>query len=126
MEVFDLQRSTDNDTLLLNGRAREPEEILQASPPWNDKFEEAQYVLSLIPPKMKELNDLHKRHILRPMLSETETEETEIEQMSHELTQLISKAHKNIDGLKSYLSGGKQDLFGRDLGTDKAYFSFRK
>lgn len=55
---------------------------------------------------MDELNDLHKRHLMKPMLSEERTEEeTEIEEMSHEITQLISKAHKNIDSLKSCLGG---------------------
>lgn len=55
---------------------------------------------------MEELKEIHKTHLLRPMLSEDSGEEAEIEAFSHELTQLISKTHKNIDGLKQQLHSG--------------------
>lgn len=53
---------------------------------------------------MDELEILHKRHLLRPMLSEDDSEEKEIEEMSQEITRLISQAHKQIDTLRSYVS----------------------
>lgn len=60
---------------------------------------------------MNDLEALHKRHLLRPMLSEDTAEEQEIESMSEEITRLISQTYKHIDGLKSYLNvtgGGKE------------------
>lgn len=47
--------------------------------------------------------DLHRRHLLRPMLSEDTEEEAEIERLSQEVTRLISQAHKSIDQTRSFI-----------------------
>lgn len=59
---------------------------------------------------MEELEVLHKRHLIRPMLSEEDGEEKDIEELSQEVTRLISQAHKQIDQLRSYVgsSVGKE------------------
>lgn len=111
LKIFHIfQKNTDRDSLL-HGRSRNADDEISLAPPiWIDKFESAQFILSKIGPKMEELEILHKRHLLRPMLSEEEGEEKEIDEMSQEITRLISQAHKQIDTLRSYVSssGGKE------------------
>ncbi|XP_063705307.1 syntaxin-16 [Culicoides brevitarsis] len=100
--IYAEARNTDRDSLL-HGRSRTSDDEMSLAPPiWIDKFEAGQFILSKIDPKMEELEVLHKRHLVRPMLSEDDSEEKEIEEMSQEVTRLISQAHKQIDQLRSY------------------------
>uniref|UniRef100_A0A336LI61 CSON012558 protein n=1 Tax=Culicoides sonorensis TaxID=179676 RepID=A0A336LI61_CULSO len=103
--IYAEPRNNDRDSLL-HGRTRNSDDEISLAPPiWIDKFEAGQYILSKIDPKMDDLEILHKKHLIRPMLSEDDDDEKkEIEEMSQEITRLISQAHKQIDTLRSYVS----------------------
>lgn len=59
-------------------------------PRWVDALEEINYQITKIKEKLKDLSALHDRHLNRPTFDESSLEEDEIEQATHELTQLFS------------------------------------
>ncbi|XP_017485931.1 PREDICTED: syntaxin-16 [Rhagoletis zephyria] len=97
---------------LLAHSLRDTEEGLEmrddyGTPPvWIDKLEEAQYTLSKIKPKLDELGSLHARHLLQPTFDENYEEETEIQNLSQEISKLITSAHRHIQCIRSSLGIG--------------------
>lgn len=61
---------------------------------------------SRIRPKLDELTSLQARHLLKPSMDESTEEEQQIEQLSAELTKLISSTHRHIQCIRSSLSIG--------------------
>ncbi|XP_037938588.1 syntaxin-16 [Teleopsis dalmanni] len=109
----DERRDSDAERLLKHS-IREAEEGLElrddyGSPPvWLDKFEEAQYTMSKIKPKLDELGSLHARHLLRPTFDENSEEEHDIEQLSQEISKLITSTHRHIQCIRSSLEIGSK------------------
>lgn len=69
-------RSVDVDIELTDSRL---------PPTWSDGLEEAQYALSRIRGKLRQLSGLHTRHLQRPTLDDTRNEEIQIEALSQEI-----------------------------------------
>ncbi|EEC04702.1 syntaxin, putative [Ixodes scapularis] len=59
-------------------------------PRWVDALEEVRFLLIYLFSLVKDLSALHDRHLNRPTFDESSLEEDEIEQATHELTQLFS------------------------------------
>ncbi|ALC49389.1 Syx16 [Drosophila busckii] len=108
---YDDRRGSDSERLLRHS-VREAEEGLElqddyATPPiWLDKFEEAQYTMSKIKPKLDELGSLHARHLLRPTFDDQRDEECEIEVLSQMVSKLIASTHRHIQCVRSSLGVG--------------------
>lgn len=60
-----------------------------------------------IKPKLDELGSLHARHLLRPTLDDRCEEEQLIEDLSQEISKLISSTHRHIQCIRSSLGHGK-------------------
>lgn len=59
-----------------------------------------------IKPKLDELGSLHARHLLRPTLDDRCEEEELIEDLSQEISKLISSTHRHIQCIRSSLGNG--------------------
>lgn len=63
----------------------------ETSPPrWLDALEEVNYQMTKVQEKLKELSELHDRHLNRPTFDETSRIEQQIEHTTQELAQLFS------------------------------------
>ncbi|XP_030378540.1 syntaxin-16 [Scaptodrosophila lebanonensis] len=108
----DERRGGDAERLLKHS-VREVEEGLELQddygtpPAWLDKFEEAQYTMSKIKPKLDELGSLHARHLLRPTFDDDQRDdECEIEVLSQIISKLIMSTHRHIQCVRSSLGVG--------------------
>ncbi|KAH8387202.1 hypothetical protein KR093_005476 [Drosophila rubida] len=107
------RRGSDSERLLKHS-LREAEEGLEmqddyGTPPvWLDKFEEAQYTMSKIKPKLDELGSLHARHLLRPTFDDQRDDECEIEVLSQIVAKLIASTHRHIQCVRSSLGVGSK------------------
>ncbi|XP_023161980.1 syntaxin-16 [Drosophila hydei] len=110
---YDERRGSDSERLLKHS-VREAEEGLEmqddyGTPPiWLDKFEEAQYTMSKIKPKLDELGSLHARHLLRPTFDDQKDDECEIEVLSQIVAKLIASTHRHIQCVRSSLGVGSK------------------
>ncbi|KAH8396496.1 hypothetical protein KR222_011502 [Zaprionus bogoriensis] len=110
---YDDRRGSDSERLLKHS-VREAEEGLElqddyGTPPvWLDKFEEAQYTMSKIKPKLDELGSLHARHLLRPTFDDQQDDECEIEVLSQIVSKLIASTHRHIQCVRSSLGVGSK------------------
>ncbi|EDW00017.1 syntaxin-16 [Drosophila grimshawi] len=110
---YDDRRGSDSERLLKH-TVREAEEGLElqdeyGTPPvWLDKFEEAQYTMSKIKPKLDELGSLHARHLLRPTFDDQRDDECEIEVLSQIVAKLIASTHRHIQCVRSSLGMGSK------------------
>ena len=57
-------------------------------PDWTDSLEEAQYVLSKIQTRLKELSSLQNKHLLKPTFDDSMTEEKQIDALTQEITKV--------------------------------------
>lgn len=70
-------------------------ESTRLPPIWTDNLEESHYAMSRLKNKLKELEALYEKHILRPTLDDSSDEEQQIEI----LTQEISRVSLNLSVL---------------------------
>ncbi|KAK3914650.1 Syntaxin-16 [Frankliniella fusca] len=84
-------RSVDVDIELADSRL---------PPTWSDGLEEAQYALSRIRGKLRQLAALHTRHLQRPTLDDTRNEEIQIEALSQEIMRMFNSCHKMIQQIR--------------------------
>lgn len=68
-------------------------------PEWIDKVEEVQYAISRIKQRVKELNQLHDKHLNRPAFDGGDDEEYAIEIMTQEITTMFQSAQKAIKSI---------------------------
>ena len=57
-------------------------------PDWTDSLEEAQYILSKIKSRLKELSSLQSKHLLKPTFDDTLDEENQIDSLTQEITKV--------------------------------------
>ncbi|KAF4524890.1 hypothetical protein B566_EDAN015546 [Ephemera danica] len=69
-------------------------------PGWVDSLEEAQYSLSRLRGKLRELEALHARHLHRPTLDDSSEEEMKIEILTKEVTRMVSSTHRTIQQIR--------------------------
>lgn len=111
--IYSDHRNSDAEKLLKRS-LHDAEEGLElrddcGSPPvWTDKLEEAQYSMSKIKPKLDELGSLHARHLLRPTLDDSCEEEILIENLSQDISKLITSTHRHIQCIRSSLGAGNK------------------
>ncbi|XP_016996984.2 syntaxin-16 [Drosophila takahashii] len=110
---YDDRRGSDAERLLKHS-VREAEEGLELQddygtpPAWLDKFEEAQYTMSKIKPKLDELGSLHARHLLRPAFDDQQDDECDIEVLSQIVSKLITSTHRHIQCVRSSIGVGSK------------------
>ena len=57
-------------------------------PDWTDNLEEAQYILSKIQTRLKELGTLQNKHLLKPTFDDSLDEEKQIDSLTQEITKV--------------------------------------
>lgn len=60
-------------------------------PEWTDSLEEAQYILSKIQTRSKELNSLQNKHLLKPTFDDSMDEESKIDTLTQDITKVYLK-----------------------------------
>lgn len=68
-------------------------------PEWTDSLEEAQYTLSRIQARLKELSALQNKHLLKPTFDDSMNEEQQIDSLTQDITKVkeISQYFLNDD-----------------------------
>lgn len=64
---------------------------MRIPPDWTDSLEEAQYVLSKIQTRLKELSSLQNKHLSKPTFDDSMTEEKQIDALTQEITKVLKK-----------------------------------
>jgi syntaxin 16 len=59
-------------------------------PIWADNLEESQYAMTRLRNKLKELEALYDKHVLRPTLDDSTDEERQIEILTQEISRVCS------------------------------------
>lgn len=89
---------------LLRGGAGALDEYTNEPPGWADNLEEAQYSLSRIKGKLQELDALHSRHLNRPTMQDSSTEETEIKVLTQEIARVCINSQGSFNAYNLILS----------------------
>ncbi|XP_049789776.1 syntaxin-16 [Schistocerca nitens] len=76
-------------------------------PMWADALEEAQYTLSRLRSKVKELEALHSRHLHRPTLDDSSEEEQRIEALTQDISRMFGTAQRLLQQVRQQSGGGK-------------------
>lgn len=63
-------------------------EATRLPPIWADNLEESHYAVSRLKNKLKELEVLYERHVLRPTLDDSSDEEQQIEVLTQEISRV--------------------------------------
>lgn len=74
-------------------------------PEWTDSLEEAQYTLSRIQARLKELSALQNKHLLKPTFDDSMNEEQQIDSLTQDITKVkeISQYFLNDDIHQVYI-----------------------
>nr|CAG4641923.1 EOG090X0AQP [Eurycercus lamellatus] len=83
-----------------NSRARSSTQV-RIPPDWTDSLEEAQYVLSKIQTRMKELSSLQNKHLLKPTFDDSMNEEKQIDALTQEITKMFTTCHNCIKRIQN-------------------------
>lgn len=79
-------------------------------PVWAGRVEGLNYQITRVESKVKELDILHKRHLSRPTLDDTDEEEKLIDKLTQEATSLFSSCGKQLKQLQVFT----RELRGRE------------
>lgn len=61
-------------------------------PDWTDSLEEAQYTLTKIQTRLKELSTLQNKHLLKPTFDDSMNEEQQIDVLTQDITKVRVKS----------------------------------
>lgn len=93
--IFSLLKSTsDRDSLVRHegGEARYSSHAtathVRIPPEWTDSLEEAQYTLTKIQTRLKELSALQNKHLLKPTFDDSMNEEQQIDTLTQDITKV--------------------------------------
>lgn len=67
---------------------REKTTHVKMPPDWADSLEEAQYTLSRIQARLKELSTLQNKHLLKPTFDDSMNEEQQIDSLTQDITKV--------------------------------------
>nr|SVE75931.1 EOG090X0AQP [Daphnia hispanica] len=65
-------------------------------PDWTDSLEEAQYTLTKIQTRLKELSILQNKHLLKPTFDDSMNEEQQIDVLTQDITKMFTTCHNCI------------------------------
>ncbi|XP_051568699.1 syntaxin-16-like isoform X1 [Myxocyprinus asiaticus] len=95
----------DDRMALVTGISLDPEAAISVSkrlpPKWVEGVDEIQYEITRIRQKMKELANLHDKHMNRPTLDDSSEEEHAIEITTQEITQMFHRCQRAVTGLQT-------------------------
>nr|CAG4648801.1 EOG090X0AQP [Polyphemus pediculus] len=99
------QLTSNSDTASLvyheDGENRLNHTQIRIPPDWTDSLEEAQYILSKIQSRLKELSSLQSKHLLKPTFDDSFNEEQQINAITQEITKMFTACHKCIKRIQS-------------------------
>uniref|UniRef100_T1J522 t-SNARE coiled-coil homology domain-containing protein n=1 Tax=Strigamia maritima TaxID=126957 RepID=T1J522_STRMM len=76
-------------------------------PEWVDGLEEVQYQITRIKQMMKELSNMHDKHLHRPTLDDNTDDEQAIEMMTQDVTQMFSYCHRLVQQIRNKSYGSR-------------------
>jgi len=76
-------------------------------PEWTDSLEEAQYILSKIQTRLKELTSLQSKHLTKPTFDDSLGEEKQIDELTQEITKMFSSCHNCIKRIQHSSSSSR-------------------
>ncbi|XP_062853651.1 syntaxin-16 [Trichomycterus rosablanca] len=95
----------DDRMALVSGISMDPEATIfvskRLSPKWIEGVDEIQYEMTRIQQKIKDLANLHDKHMNRPTLDDSSEEEHAIEISTQEITQMFHRSQRAVLGLQS-------------------------
>nr|CAG4641086.1 EOG090X0AQP [Eulimnadia texana] len=90
-------------------------------PEWADSLDEAQYTLSKIKGRVKELGSLHSKHLLRPTFDDSSAEERQINTITEEITKMFGACQRCIQKIQqcsfNYTRGSQEALLAKNVVT---------
>lgn len=98
LKVDHLQIS-DTDALVqqeLDARGKSHATHVRMPPDWTDSLEEAQYTLTKIQTRLKELSALQNKHLLKPTFDDSMNEEHQIDVFTQDITKVKPQIFLNI------------------------------
>ncbi|XP_068083176.1 syntaxin-16 [Anabrus simplex] len=110
--IYSEQHMSDRMSLV-GGDAEAGLELRRSSesrmpPQWVDGLEEAQYSLTRLRAKLRELETLHTRHLHRPTLDDSSEEEQQIEALTQEITRMFGGIHRLIQQVRHQSNEGNR------------------
>jgi len=128
-----------DDRVALVSRDRDPELGMDGGrdskipPKWVDGVEEFHYEVTRVKQKLKELANLHDKHLNRPTLDESSEEERAIDHMTQEITQIFQHCQRLVHQIsaKSQGSSPQEQRISQNVITSlvtslrELYFTFR-
>jgi len=89
-----------------------PNTQVRIPPEWTDSLEEAQYILSKIQTRLKELTALQSKHLTKPTFDDSLDEEKQIDELTQEITKMFSSCHNCIKRIQrsSFSSRGQTEV----------------
>nr|SVE74355.1 EOG090X0AQP [Daphnia barbata] len=93
------QSTSDTDSLVrheqdAHGKGRAT--TVRMPPDWTDSLEEAQYTLTKIQTRLKELSSLQNKHLLKPTFDDSMNEEQQIDAFTQDITKMFTTCHNCI------------------------------
>nr|SVE75299.1 EOG090X0AQP [Daphnia dolichocephala] len=93
------QSTSDTDSLVrheqdAHGKSRATS--VRMPPDWADSLEEAQYTLTKIQTRLKELSSLQNKHLSKPTFDDSMNEEQQIDAFTQDITKMFTTCHNCI------------------------------
>ncbi|XP_057376308.1 syntaxin-16-like [Daphnia carinata] len=96
---FYSEQISDTDALVqqeLDARGKSHTTHVRMPPDWTDSLEEAQYTLTKIQTRLKELSSLQNKHLLKPTFDDSMNEEKQIDALTQDITKMFTTCHNCI------------------------------
>nr|SVE73731.1 EOG090X0AQP [Daphnia atkinsoni] len=96
---FYSEQISDTDSLVQHERdphGKSNSTHVRMPPDWTDSLEEAQYTLTKIQTRLKELSTLQNKHLLKPTFDDSMNEEQQIDVLTQDITKMFTTCHNCI------------------------------
>nr|SVE70596.1 EOG090X0AQP [Daphnia similis] len=96
---FYSEQISDTDALVhreLDAGGKSHATHVKMPPDWTDSLEEAQYTLTKIQTRLKELSALQNKHLLKPTFDDSMNEEQQIDVFTKDITKMFTTCHNCI------------------------------
>ncbi|KAI9561887.1 hypothetical protein GHT06_012849 [Daphnia sinensis] len=96
---FYSEQISDTDALVQqeqDARGKSHTTHVRMPPDWTDSLEEAQYTLTKIQTRLKELSALQNKHLLKPTFDDSMNEEQQIDVLTQDVTKMFTTCHNCI------------------------------
>ncbi|XP_054275233.1 syntaxin-16-like [Macrosteles quadrilineatus] len=111
--IYSEQQMTDRMALVGDlecGIELRRSEASRLPPIWADNLEESQYAMTRLRNKLKELEALYDKHVLRPTLDDSTDEERQIEILTQEISRMFAATHRLVQQIHHHSSDATTNM----------------